>query len=69
MMAVGVDTGDGISAGIPEPLFRAPCSLGPSTGYFVSNNGLRFLVPAVSEDIDPSAAITVVLNWCAEFQR
>ena len=66
-MAVGVDTGDSFSAGIPEALFTVSGFIATSS-YAVSGDGQRFLVPAGSVDEDQSNAITVVVNWWAELE-
>ena len=67
IMAVGVDTGDSFSAGIPEALFTVSGFIATSS-YAVSGDGQRFLVPAGSVDEDQSNAITVVVNWWAELE-
>jgi serine/threonine protein kinase/Tol biopolymer transport system component len=71
LMAVPIrkaDTGEGLIAGEPMPLFTAhvgdivPLQSGYSISYIISPDGQRFLMDTIVEE--PAAApITVILNW------
>jgi dipeptidyl aminopeptidase/acylaminoacyl peptidase len=64
MMAVDIQSGQGIAAGVPHVLFQTGASSFASPDYDVSSDGQSFLIalPA-SNAVD--APITVVLNWWA----
>jgi serine/threonine protein kinase/Tol biopolymer transport system component len=71
LMAVSVNTVHGeVTFGRPERLFDAPMHWWldwPSTKYDVSPDGTRFLVDMVREE--PTAPLTVILNWPKLIQR
>ena len=67
MMAVDVRSAGPLTAGVPKPLFSTASTgrnLGNS-GYAVSGDGQRFLIPRPDTT---NAPITVVLNWWAELE-
>ncbi len=72
MMAVDIrNNRDALEIGVPRVLFESQFrnQVGGSTGWVVSADGQRFLLPSPpdTERGAPSDPITVVLNWAAAF--
>jgi eukaryotic-like serine/threonine-protein kinase len=69
VMAVEIQTGNGVTAGTPQPLFQARYDPGIARNHYApSADGKRFLVvaPLGREAMTPT---TVVLNWYSELGR
>jgi Tol biopolymer transport system component len=66
VMSVAINTGNGVQAGTPEPLFQLPEGTGP--GWDVSPDGERFLlnVPVIKSS---SVPLTLVANWAAALKK
>ena len=65
LMAVDIQTGAGVVAGVPHALFQFSAGL---NGYGVTPDGQRFLI-ATSAGSAVDAPITVVLNWWAGLKK
>jgi hypothetical protein len=69
LMAVEIQAGETLKAGIPQPLFPARVRTGTARNkYLASADGQRFLLvaPLGREALIPT---TVVLNWNADLGR
>ncbi len=70
LMAVGIESGATIRAGIPQPLFQARIhsKTNVRSHYLPTADGQRFLMlaPLGRESMPPT---TIVLNWSAELAR
>ncbi len=64
LMAVDIQAGHGIMAGVPHALFQTAITDLLGAPYDVSSDGQRFLVGA-GRSASSDAPITVVLNWWA----
>jgi hypothetical protein len=61
LMAVEMKLGRAIQAGTPKLLFAVPAA-GNVSGYAVTSDGQRFLIPIPVGEMAPSS-VTVLLNW------
>ncbi len=67
LMAVPIQTGGALEAGIPTPLFETRGDIGAS-GYDVTRDGQRFLVITPVRE-DAALPIAVVLNWTSVLEK
>ena len=74
LMAVPIDTEQGFTFGTPQPLFTSEevgaQSLGTWTSHFydVTDDGQRFVVVQVVEEVRSQTTVTIVQNWAREFE-
>jgi Tol biopolymer transport system component len=60
MMAAGFDATNGVSQGVPQPLFPTQIRVGDNRPYAVDKNGQRFLLK-----VAPDPQLVVVMDWRA----
>jgi Tol biopolymer transport system component len=65
VMAVDIQTGNDLNAGVPKSLFPTTTREVGFSAYTVSTDGQRFLIPSTEKT---DAPITVVLNWWSELE-
>ena len=58
MMAAGFDATNGVSQGVPQPLFPTQIRVGDNRPYAVDKHGQRFLLKVV-----PDPQLVVVMDW------
>ena len=58
MMAAGFDPTNGVSQGVPQPLFPTQIRVGDNRPYAVDKYGQRFLLK-----VGPDPQIVVVMDW------
>ena len=58
MMAAGFDATNGVSQGVPQPLFPTQIRVGDNRPYAVDKNGQRFLLK-----VGPDPQLVVVMDW------
>jgi hypothetical protein len=58
MMAAGFDATNGVSQGVPQPLFPTQIRVGDNRPYAVDKNGQRFLLK-----VAPDPQLVVVMDW------
>ena len=58
MMAAGFDPTNGVSQGVPQPLFPTQIRVGDNRPYAVDKNGQRFLLK-----VGPDPQFVVVMDW------
>jgi Tol biopolymer transport system component len=58
MMAAGFDATNGVSQGVPQPLFATQIRVGDNRPYAVDKNGQRFLLK-----VAPDPQFVVVMDW------
>jgi serine/threonine protein kinase len=58
MMAAGFDPTNGVSQGVPQPLFPTQIRVGDNRPYAVDKNGQRFLLKVV-----PNPQMVAVMDW------
>jgi len=58
MMAVGFDATNGVSQGVPQPLFSTQIRIGDNRPYAVDKDGQRFLLK-----VGPDPQLVVVMDW------
>jgi eukaryotic-like serine/threonine-protein kinase len=69
MMSIGVDTGGGIEASVPKPLFQFGSGSMLVNRFAVSADGNRFLTSEpVNDGNAEKPAITLVINWAADLK-
>jgi hypothetical protein len=69
-MAVSIEAGSSLSAGVPKMLFEDPYQFS-GTGvpaYDVSPDGRRFLMVQPADAARPANQIQIVLNWLQELR-
>jgi serine/threonine-protein kinase len=70
LMAVSIEAGSSLSAGVPKMMFEDPYQLS-GTGvpaYDVSPDGRRFLMVQPADAARPANQIQIVLNWLEELR-
>ena len=67
LMAVTLDTTEGLSASRPQRLTQVRGQYSAFTGYDISRDGERFLI--VQEEATEPQQIRVVLDWFEELER
>lgn len=68
MMAVDIQTGPSVTAGVPHTLFQTEVPGVSGRFYDVSSDGRKFLIASASNNT-ADAPITVVLNWWAGLKQ
>ena len=58
MMAAGFDPTNGVSQGVPQPLFATQIRVGDNRPYAVDKNGQRFLLK-----VGPDPQMVAVMDW------
>ena len=58
MMATGFDATNGVSQGVPQPLFPTQIRIGDNRPYAVDKSGQRFLLK-----VAPDPQVVAVMDW------